>query len=933
MRLARKWRGCASACGRCAEKSVSLIFRQTHLNFMLTSPSAAEPLVHSAVRPAAPSPARTWVQKLREAFYGSDALCREHISRLMRTVWLTVVAGILLGISTGLGMTPFWATALTVGYSSLIVGGLYTLMRSGVARRWSAPSMTQVQLMLAISAVVVSYGTADIARGAALQLLCLLLAFEMDRLNQRQLITTSLFALVMLCLVSTARALMLPGQVHLALEVYDLVMAAVLLPLAIVVGGEISRCHSRLLRQRELLGSTLTQLNALSTCDALTGVANRRHAMGLLDIEHKRLLRGGADFCVALLDIDWFKRINDSHGHGVGDRVLQRFARLCADTLPASDTVARWGGEEFLILMPACDSHRAASVLAQLRLAVLGEAWSDIAPGLRLSFSAGVAAHEAASPLAQTLERADRALYNAKDMGRDRTVTAALPLRAAVAPDLTVDAKGPPRSSLDSSPDPAPSPSREKAWAEFGPALAAAQPGTRSHDLASAVAIQAASPHMPAEGDIILFEPESAATPNATASPWRQRVHRVWQRLGHAVMGSDSIAREQMRLPLIAIPVHLFWVAAVVWYALPAQHIGAAQGWVVVAYELASVVVFYALIRSRVTAQWRDPALVLPQMLAALLVVAYGYAVAPMLRASLLHLMCVILVFGMVTLRTAASRTAGVFSVLLLVAVWFSIWWQQPDQAAAEALKLGLAGFVLARLAMLSQNYSQVRRHVAVEQKQLSLAVAQVQELVIRDALTGLFNRKHMQDLLHREHDRFGRTGQRYCVALIDIDHFKKVNDLHGHQTGDEVLCGLAKAAQACLRQTDVIARWGGEEFLVLMPDTDHASQGLAALARLRLALAQMPWHGGDAQATAQGDAPPLHVSFSAGLASVHEGESIDQLIERADRALYAAKDQGRNCDLLATANGGGIMATGPSAAPPSAPWPSTRKGSQHAVT
>ncbi len=877
---------------------------------MLTAPSAAESLVHTAVHPAALLPARRWGQRLRDALYGPDALCREHISRLMRTFWLTVVAGVLLAISTCLGMTPTWSLAGIVGYSALTVGGLYTLMRTGVARRWSATTMTQAQLLLGISAVVLSYGLADIARGAALQLLCLLLAFEMDRLSRRQLITASLLALVMLCLVSAARVLMLPGQVQMSLEVYDLVMAAVLLPLAIVVGSEVGRSHSRLLRQRELLGSTLAQLNALSTRDALTGVANRRHAMALLDLEHKRQLRGGEGFCVALLDIDWFKRINDNHGHGVGDKVLQRFARLCADTLPTSDTLARWGGEEFLVLMPACDAARAGAVLARLRQAVAAEPWADVAASLRLSFSAGVAGHETGNLLSHTLERADRALYNAKDMGRDRTVTAGASqpgLHGGVAPTLSAV----PSAVTSAVPSAVPS-ARPSAMPLPAP------------DYAPDAATIATAP--PSEGDITLFE--SADTP--TQAGWRGRLKTLWQRLGQLVMGSDATAREQMRLPLIAVPVHLFWVAAVYWYALPAQHIAVQQAWTVIAYELASVVVFYALIRSRVTAQWRDPALVLPQMLAAMVVVAYGYTLAPMLRASLLHLMCVILVFGMVTLRTAASRTAGVVSVSLLIGVWCSIWWQQPDQAAAEALKLSLAGFVLARLAMLSQTYSQVRRHVAVEQKQLSQAVAQVQELVIRDVLTGLFNRKHMQDLLMREHDRFGRTGQRYCVALIDIDHFKKVNDVHGHQTGDEVLCGLAREAQACLRQTDVIARWGGEEFLVLMPDTDPATQGLAALARLRQALAQRPWQGAADQVL-------LKVSFSAGLASVQEAESVDHLIERADRALYAAKDRGRDCDLLAddheTGHGGGIMATSSSATPPATPSTSTRKGSPHTVT
>jgi len=97
----------------------------------------------------------------------------------------------------------------------------------------------------------------------------------------------------------------------------------------------------------------------------------------------------------------------------------------------------------------------------------------------------------------------------------------------------------------------------------------------------------------------------------------------------------------------------------------------------------------------------------------------------------------------------------------------------------------------------------------------------------MHDPLTGLFNRQQMQHLLERECDRHQRSGTGFCVALIDLDHFKSVNDTHGHPVGDEVLVNFAKAAQTVLRTTDVICRWGGEEFLVLLVDTDPASDGV----------------------------------------------------------------------------------------------------------
>ena len=168
-----------------------------------------------------------------------------------------------------------------------------------------------------------------------------------------------------------------------------------------------------------------------------------------------------------------------------------------------------------------------------------------------------------------------------------------------------------------------------------------------------------------------------------------------------------------------------------------------------------------------------------------------------------------------------------------------------------------------------------------------------MRELVIRDALTGLFNRKHMQDLLRQECERFARSGQGFCVALIDLDHPKRVNDAYGHQMGDAVLVGVARAAQGALRENDVICRWGGEEFLVLMRDNDPASQGLQAMTRLRRQVTEL---------RPAASAPDLSVTFSAGLAVSQPGEAIVQMLERADRALYTAKSSGRNQDALAEA-------------------------------
>jgi diguanylate cyclase (GGDEF)-like protein/PAS domain S-box-containing protein len=181
-------------------------------------------------------------------------------------------------------------------------------------------------------------------------------------------------------------------------------------------------------------------------------------------------------------------------------------------------------------------------------------------------------------------------------------------------------------------------------------------------------------------------------------------------------------------------------------------------------------------------------------------------------------------------------------------------------------------GLVYAR----STDITELKR-VEGEREQL---LGEVQDMARRDALTGLPNRRALAELLPRELARARRHRAPLCLAILDLDHFKAYNDSHGHLAGDEVLRAAAKAWDATLRAEDTIVRFGGEEFLVVLPDTplDDACE---VIERVR-------------QAT------PLHQTCSAGLAAWDFVESVDDLLGRADKALYLAKAAGR--DQLAEA-------------------------------
>jgi diguanylate cyclase (GGDEF)-like protein len=168
---------------------------------------------------------------------------------------------------------------------------------------------------------------------------------------------------------------------------------------------------------------------------------------------------------------------------------------------------------------------------------------------------------------------------------------------------------------------------------------------------------------------------------------------------------------------------------------------------------------------------------------------------------------------------------------------------------------------------------------------------AELRHLASTDVLTGLPNRRQLMAAMETEIRRAGRTGRPLSLALIDIDHFKRVNDRHGHPSGDAVLCEVAEVLREVTRGGDLLGRFGGEEFAVLMPETG-IEQAQWASERLRKAI-----EGREMRFPAGGSG---HVTVSTGVALLGGDEHCDHLVSRADAALYEAKASGRNLVRLA---------------------------------
>jgi diguanylate cyclase (GGDEF)-like protein len=366
----------------------------------------------------------------------------------------------------------------------------------------------------------------------------------------------------------------------------------------------------------------------------------------------------------------------------------------------------------------------------------------------------------------------------------------------------------------------------------------------------------------------------------------RRAQRTTLQRLGDLVLGTDPKMRLAVRLGLLPSGVYVAWCVMHVVAVRMGFESQATADWMTLSHLLA-IVAFYPLVRSGYSLRFDDAGLVLPQILYASASAIVGYALIPPLRSAILQMLCLIQIFGLFSLRPRQTVIAGASTAGMLTLMWLAMTvWQPPDfHPTAEALKLALSNFIVMMLALICRRYSNMRGMLREQTQELTTAVEKVSRIATRDPLTGLYNRQHLQELLQQEIKRHHRTGQPFAVALIDLDHFKRVNDQFGHKVGDEVLSGFAQTLQTFVRESDVVGRWGGEEFLVLLPETETLA-GLSAMNRLRKQLV------GLCLATSQ---PQLRATLSAGVATHQPHEALEHTLERADRALYAAKAGGRD--------------------------------------
>jgi diguanylate cyclase len=286
--------------------------------------------------------------------------------------------------------------------------------------------------------------------------------------------------------------------------------------------------------------------------------------------------------------------------------------------------------------------------------------------------------------------------------------------------------------------------------------------------------------------------------------------------------------------------------------------------------------------------RFKDHYLVAPQSTAFMLIAVAFIYLAPEVGG--LFLCTLFIVFSFSSLRSTPRQTIQIWTAMTIgLAVLFlltdkPISFPHDGQLERFASLLALV-LAIGRCMFLGIFSSSMKQSLYQSGLKLKEAYKRIEELAELDELTGSYNRRCIMRMLDEEIARAARSGASCSIALIDLDWFKRINDAFGHPTGDEVLRTFAITMYANLRNSDRFGRYGGEEFLLVLPDLD-ADGAVRALDRLRAIISDLDWSA---------FSPGMKVTISAGVATLKPNETPDTFLARADSALYAAKARGRN--------------------------------------
>ncbi len=345
--------------------------------------------------------------------------------RLRRTLLAQaggVVCTLLCAIAVGLGyFRGGWRTFLIIlslawGVHLVLLG----VIRSGLNKRFKDPSLTLAQITWATLAVLGMVYFMDQLRMVVLMYYLLVMFFGAFRVMAWGFAYITTLAVAGYGVVIWLLVRFHPEVVNLRVELVRWLGFAISMACFSLVGTELSRLRRRVSHQNRDLREALATISELAITDELTGLYNRRHILSVLEYQKMLADRGGHSFVLAFADLDHFKQVNDRYGHHAGDQVLKRFAQIARISTREVDYLARFGGEEFVLVLVQTSLPRALTVAERIRSQVEEGPFVVEGAEIRLTVSLGLTEYQVGEEVEATLARADEALYRAKQKGRNR---------------------------------------------------------------------------------------------------------------------------------------------------------------------------------------------------------------------------------------------------------------------------------------------------------------------------------------------------------------------------------------------------------------------------------------------------------------------------------------------------------------------------------
>ena len=289
--------------------------------------------------------------------------------------------------------------------------------------------------------------------------------------------------------------------------------------------------------------------------------------------------------------------------------------------------------------------------------------------------------------------------------------------------------------------------------------------------------------------------------------------------------------------------------------------------------------VIYIILRSGVNKRFKDPSLTMVQMILATVWIMICLYSAGEIRSSMLLVYFVVLVFGVFRLRFLQFLFISLFALINYSLVVYLLYTFHPEEIKlkVELINILLLATVLPWFALLGSYITNLRTTIAK-------ALETIEKLAVTDELTQVYNRRRLLEILKEQKAYCDRGNKVFSICLFDLDHFKRVNDSYGHETGDIVLRKVAGTIKQNIRDFDVIARYGGEEFMLVLCGTSGA-EALSFAERVREI----------AESITFDHMKGFNITVSIGVAEYQVAESFQNTINRADKALYKAKEKGRN--------------------------------------